>query len=336
MRCALDDLIFSAAPMGESSVELASHSTVLSWPMATGNVATGKKHFQQAVPLWSRRPPMNPTDASWPAYCGLLKDFGIPLQSNVAALESLSVTNVPVRFAKRSIDEPYVAMEIETAEAVEINCVKKTGKLSVAHFPHEIQDWPELKVAIECLREIASSHTPIGIGIPAGDVAADILNALAAKADYVVLEFPETTTGTDLDFILWGVSTARAACTRIANFPIYVDAPILELDHFVKLLAVGASAVTIDALARQCLPAPTTAPSSIPRGMLSGLGTFPSAPAPSVSPLETKLQEIISCLSGQLARLQLSELRQLNKSHLRALTETAARLCGIEPLAVSV
>jgi hypothetical protein len=243
-----------------------------------------------------------------------------------------------LRFARRGCDEGLDALELETAEAIEISCSRRLQPGPIAQFPLEISAWHELKALIETLRDLSSSGTPIGLGILAGDVAADITNALAARADFVILELPSATTSAqpsaaELDLLVWSVAAARAACNhaQAPGFPIYVDAALTRADDLIKLLALGASAVSIDALAQACLP-PTTAPAaSYPKGMLSGIGGLPKAVA-SVSPLENKLSELIAALTSRLHQQQIGHVRDLASNQLRALSEPAARLAAVQLL----
>ena len=332
-RAVIDDIVFQAAPLGERA---AAWPPLLSVHLSAG---THHKGFTQPLPLFARRAPMPPGDANWAAYCGLLKDLGIPLQTTAASLESLSVANVPVRFARRGCDEGFDALELETAEAIEISCGRRLPSATIAQFPLEISAWHELKLLIDTLRELSSSGTSIGLGLVAGDVGADIANALAARADFVILEMPSASIHTEpsaaeLDVLVWSAVAARAACihANAPGFPIYVDAALTRADDLIKLLALGASAVSIDALAHACLP-PTTAPAaSYPKGMLSGIGGLPKPAAANVSPLENRLTGLIAALKSRLQQQQLGNVHDLGLNQLRALSEGAARLAAIQLL----
>jgi hypothetical protein len=246
---------------------------------------------------------------------------------------------VPLRFARRGCDEGFDTLELETAEAIEISCSRRLQAGSIAQFPLEISAWHELKVLIDTLRDLSSSGTPIGLGIVAGDVGADIANALAARADFVILELPTSTTpaqpsAAELDMLVWSVVAARAACTNAhaPYFPIYVDAALTRADDLIKLLALGASAVSIDALAQACLPATSAPAASYPKGMLSGIGGLPKATTANVSPLESKLTELIAALISRLQQQQIGHVRDLASNQLRALSEPAARLAAVQLL----
>jgi hypothetical protein len=332
-RTIFDEIVFQAPPLGQR---------LSIWPPALSvHIAAGAntKGFAQQLPLFARRTPMPPTDAAFPAFCGLLKDLGIPLQTSVQTLEPLSVANVPIRFARRSFNEGFDALELETAEVFEISCSRELQSCRVAQFPLEISAWHELKLQLDTLRDLSSTHTPIGLGIVAGDVRADMTNAIAAGANFVILELPSTRgielTASELDHLVWSVVAARKACVESSapSFPIYVDAPLSAAGEFVKLLALGATAISIDAIARAAVPSSSTPAVAAPKGMLSGIGALPpkSAP-PNVTPLENKLAELVAELKARLYQQQLGHVRELTSNQLRALSEPAARLAGLSLL----
>lgn len=326
----IDDIVFQAAALGKPA-STAAPSLAVHVP-----AAAAPKGFTHPVPFFARRPPVDPAEQHWPAYCGLLKDFGVPLQSPVASLERLSVANVPLRLAKRHLDEPFDALELETAEAIELSCVASTPGGELAQLPLEAAAWPELKALIGCVRELSGGATPIGLGMLAGDVVSDVGSALATGADFVILQFSsadQELTPAEFDRLVWSVAAARGACihAKAARYPIYVDAPVTESDDIVKLLALGASAVSIDALAATVLPASSRGRAT-PHGMLSGIGGLAPQPVASIKPLESKLGELSESLKTRLRQLKLNHVSQLCSDHLRALTETAARLSGVRLL----
>jgi len=330
-HAAFDEMIFQAAPLGESPP---AHQPSLSVHIP---VLASNKSCTHPLPFLARHPPLASSDPAWPAFCGLLKDLGIPLQTEVAALEPLAVTNIPLRFSRRNIDEGLSNTELETAEAVEIHCAARTPGGRVAQFPIEITAWHELKILIDTLRELASA--PIGLGLVMGDVATDMSNALAARVDFVILELPTAHAElqpSDWDTLAWGVATARRMCHQadVPAFPIYVDAPVTHSDVMLKLFALGASALTIDALAASCVPAQPASAYTLPKGMLSGISTSAIATATpvAVANLEKKLNQCITEIKLRLRQQQLEHLSDLNPDHLRALNSRSAQLCCLRSL----
>jgi hypothetical protein len=328
----LEDLIFQAVPLGEKAA---------AWPPGLAvhiPVAAGTKAFTQPVPFFARRPPMVSTDTNWPAYCGTLKDFGIPLQTTVPALESLSIANVPVRFARRAVEEGFELHELGTADAIEISCVAAPPHGRFPSMPLETAAWHELKQLIECLRDLCGPTTPIGLGLLAGDIYTDISNALAARVDFVILELPSsssnTLTAAEVSLLAWSVAAARLTCNQAGaiHFPVYIDAPLTDSDHFIKLLALGATAVSIDALAWNTLPPATASTLNVPKGLLSGIGSVPMKAVPNVEPFHRKLDDLIERLKTRLQQQHLNEIGQLNRDQLRALSDQASRLCGVRLL----
>lgn len=326
----LDEIVFQAAPLGEPA-PTAAPSLAVHVP-----VAAAYKGFSQPVPLFARRPPVSANEPHWPAYCGLLKDFGVPLQTTVEALESLSVAHVPLRLAKRKLDEAFEFLELETAEAIEISCFASTPGGTLAQLPPEAAAWHELKTLIECVRDLSGGATPIGLGLLIGDVDADVANALAAGADFVILEYSNTDqelAPAEFDVLVWSVVAARSVCVRTGapRFPIYLDAPVTRSDDLIKLLALGATAVSIDGLARTSLPV-VYRTAAMPQGMLSGIGGLSTQSVPSLKPLESRLTALIESLKTRLLQLQLAHVSQMSRDHLRALSEQAARLSGVRLL----
>lgn len=329
-HAAIDEIVFQFAALGQQS-PTTSPSLSVHLP-----VADGKKGFSHRVPLFARRPPIAPNEPYWQAYCGLLKTFGIPLQTTVASLEKLSVANVPLRLAKRDLDEGFESLELETAEAIEICCVATTPGGLLPQLPSETAAWHELKVLVRSVRELSGGATPIGLGMLVGDIRSDVANALASSADFVILQFAHASqelSPAELDLLVWSVAEARRVCKEagVAQYPVYVDAAITRSDDIVKLLALGASAIAIDALTATCMGSLQRGP-HVSQGMLGGLGSLSTQSVPLLRPLENKLAELVETLKTRLRQLQVADIGQLSADHLRALSEQAASLSGVRVL----
>ncbi len=347
----LDELVFQAAPLGEPlpawppslSLHIASHassgsasSALTSSVLAPSVLAAAAQGYTQAAPFFARHASIASSDVNWPAYCGLLRDNGMALQCSYSDVESLSDVNVPLRMLRRGYDEGFELNDLLSADAVLLDCVVSQAGCRCSRLPLETAGWHELKQLIDSLRQVVGPGTPIGLGLLAGDIYTDVSNALAARVDFVVLEFVEFSSQTDaaLNHLAWGVVAARQACVQsgAAAFPIFVDAPLTNMDHIIKLFALGATSLNIDALTASIMPA--TAPSSVqvPKGLLSGIGSLPVKTTPNVQPLATKLDELLERLRARLFQQQLSSLSQLNRDHLRALNDMAAHLCAVKML----
>jgi hypothetical protein len=334
----LDQLVFQAMPLGEPLPKWPPGLDVQIHAISpAGLLPAGIKAYQQAAPLWVRRSPIASSDVNWAAFCGLLRDSGVLLQTGFSDMESLSDVNVPLRMARRDFDEGFDLSDLTSADTVLLNCVTKSFGIRCSHLPLETSGWHELKQLVESLRQVAQPGTPVGLGMLAGDIYTDVSNALAVRVDYVVLEFGELQGPLDnaaLNHLAWGVVAARTACVQSGSpqFPILVDAPLTSVDHLIKLLALGATAVTIDAVIASSMP--TAAPSSVPvpKGLLSGIGSLPVKATPNVQPIATKLEELLSRIRGRVYQQHLSGIGFLNRDHLRALDDRAARLCAVKML----
>ena len=353
-RSVLDELVFQAVPLGEPlpkwpptlAVQINSLSASLSanatgaMQAATASLTspalTGTKPYTQAAPLFARDTPMASSDLNWPAYCGLLKDSGIPMQARFSELESLSDVNVPQRIVSRGFDEGFELNDLVSADMVLIDCSVTMSGNRCPRLPLETAGWHELKQMVESLRQVVGSGTPIGLGLLAGDVYTDVSNALAARVDFVVLEFVERSIPAEAaaNHLAWSVVAARNACaqTGMPAFPIFVDATLTNIDHMVKLLALGASALSIDALMANALPSAAPVNSQIPKGLLSGIGSLPVKVAPNVQPLAARLEELLGRIRARVFQQQLASLAALNRDHLRALSDQSARLCAVKML----
>lgn len=333
----LDALVFQAIPLGEPlpkgpldlSVQLASGSS-----LATANPVI--RAFTQAAPLFARRSPMTSQDLNWPAYCGLLRDSGVPLQTSFSEVESLSDVNVPLRMVRRGYDEGFDLTDVTSADTVLIDCVATLSGNRCSRLPLETAGWHELKQLVESLRQVVGLGTPVGLGMLAGDIYTDVSNALAARVDYVVLEFAEFSNSSNaaVNHLAWSVVAARNACAQSGSpkFPIFVDAPLTNVANVIKLLALGATAMCIDALAASALPAAVPASMPVPKGLLSGIGSLPVKTTPNVQPIATKLDELLGQIRTRLFQQRLAGIGMLNRDHLRALNENAARLCAVKML----
>lgn len=331
----LDHLVFQAIPLGEPLPEWPTSLSLELGALQAATNATGSKALKLGAPFFARRSPIASSDVNWPAYCGLFRDMGMLVQTSLAEVEALSDVNVPARMLARSYNEGFELNDFVSADAILIECAVLVASQKCSRLPLEINGWHELKLLVESLRQVAGPGKPIGLGMLAGDIYTDVSNALAARVDYVVLEF-ETRPAQKaaMDYIAWGVVAARTACLQSGHphFPILVDAPVADGEAMVKLLALGASMVAIDTLVADAMPAAAPSSVQVPKGLLSGIGSLPVKATPNVQPVASKLTELSDRLRARLFRQHLNELSQFNREHLRALNEHAARLCNVKLL----
>ena len=332
-----ESLIFQAMPMGEPLPKWPPQLTV-QMPTSVSGVAQGPNAptFMQAAPLFARRSPMTNGDVNWPVFCGLLRELGISLQTSFSEVESLSDANVPLRTLRRGYDEGFDLVDLSSADTVLLDCVVAAAGQKFSRLPLETAAWHELKQLIEGLRQIVGFNTPIGLAMSAGDIYTDVSNALAARVDYVVLEFAEMSsqTAVALNHLVWSVVAARNACAHSGSpsFPIFIDAPLTNVDHLIKLLALGATAICIDAVAASATPVEPPPSLQVPKGLLSGIGSLPAKSSANVQPIAAKINELLARIRQRVFQQQLSSLHMLGRDHLRALDERAARLCCVKML----
>ncbi len=273
----------------------------------------------------------------------MLHDYGVPLQANFADIQELSDDNVPSRIAKRSYDEGFDLTNLASADLVLIDCVAIQAGQRMSRLPLETAGWHELKQLVEGMRQAVTVGTPIGLSMLAGDIYTDVSNALAARVDYVVLEFDNlasvagssTAAAAQWNYLAWSVVAARNACAQsgMPAFPVFIDAPITNIDHFIKLLALGATALCADALISSAMPAPApTDEYGCAQRLAQRHRQLAVKAAPNVQPLITKLDELLTRVRSRVFQQQLSSLSALGRDQLRALDERAARLCAVKLL----
>ncbi len=97
----LDALVFHAIPLGEPLSKWPPDLSVqMAGAVSPATTSPAMRVLTPGAPLFARRSPMNSQDVNWPAYCGLLHDLGIPLQTSFSEVESLSDVNVPIRLVR--------------------------------------------------------------------------------------------------------------------------------------------------------------------------------------------------------------------------------------------
>jgi hypothetical protein len=308
---------------------------------------TGRRVLTRPVPLFSRRPPLDMRSPLWPAYCQLLKELGIALYASHQSLEQLPVASVPVRFGFRAAAEPLERLELETAEAFELSCALDVnpaleycepkpvngatrGPETFPAIPLELSHCSEMPALLTAIRELADGSTPVGIGLHAGHVAHDVRWAANAGADFIVLEFPGNLPSQSLagESLTLAVAHARDTLQQLPRpLPLLVDAPLSDPEDIGKLLALGATAVSVDQLIAATLPAPAR-PSPLSQGLLSGLAAHVPTPAPDLSAARSRLTQTLDLLRWQIMSAGVRHCSELHVAHLRARSPRMAELSG--------
>lgn len=294
--------------------------------------AGSERKLQMGLPLFCKRPVGKSMSAQWNDLCGLLKEFGVLVQCDVHALESVSAAQVPLRIAERQNGTPLHVDEVQTADLITL---RTRGSLGVWAWPAEIEgDDPAqlLPELIAALRGCTGGNTPVGISLPAGVDRVDLANAVAAQADYLVLESAENDVG---ELTLWSLATARRLADEMHHgyMPILLDAPAQNSGDILKLLALGASFVCADAWLATHVPSPEKTPEKRSSGHLASLGLDKPKQEDVTTPLRNAIERFRNELTSRLQMNGCQSVEEMHFAGIRSVTDLASSICGVPKLA---
>ena len=197
-------------------------------------------------------------------------------------------------------------------------------------WPGEANTAARLEAFVESIRVATGGNTPIGITLPMGATDDDLVRCLAAGVDFLTL-VANKNFGFD-HLALHGISGARDTCIAQGqdNLPIVIDAPLLHPKQLLICLALGASAVGIDAVLSPLIKNLTEVPKSIGTGMLKGIAVAP--PPDMLDDVAEMLTRLESDLEDQLLLSGVSHVSKLDRSCLRAISQDIGRICGVQTL----
>jgi hypothetical protein len=310
----LDELSFVRAPLQSADLAELAPSVDTTFSLYVNG---STRPIQFARPFFVSELGQRQTGGSWSTLCGLLRRQGIPIFSSVVALQDVPAASVPPRLARRFVNEPLDAVELQTAEAFEIACRAPSGRSW--GWTSEITT-EQLGEFVEAIRQASGGDTPVGIGLPLGCHELDLRSSLKASVDFVSLVASGPTVGrADIR----AVAQARRICSDCgqASLPLFVNLPISNADQAMKVLALGASAICIDSLLSNCIPKPAAGAAvggGIGSGMLSGITAGPRK-AVGLPQVEQALEQLNQTLHDTLRSVGAKRLQQCNVACLRDL-----------------
>ncbi len=299
---------------------------------------TGRK-LQFGAPFFVRGLAESHMRTGWFAVCGILRSAGLPLFATVQELQSVPAANIPARVAQRFLGQPLVHDEVTTADAYElVNCSANGVGWG---WPYEIASSRDLKVLVGAIRDATASETPIGLSLPLNVKAADMRTCIESSIDFLTLTHCSESLISAPDKIAnlaaHGISSARRLCSQFGrpDLPLLLDAPIFDIDHVIKLLAMGASAINLAAIIQAAMPVEET-PRHESKLTDSLLGSLPTAPkvVRELPHVERKLTELIRRLTETLQFTGLVDVADLKSDCLRGLNAVVADQLGIASIAV--
>ncbi|RMF41654.1 MAG: hypothetical protein D6753_09240 [Planctomycetota bacterium] len=263
----------------------------------------------------------------WPELCAVMHKFGGAVVAPAADLAAVDVSHLPVRIGPVCRDTPLDPDEIGTADLIEFDLRHASNKRW--GWPVELESEGKLFAFIEALRIAAGGDVPVGLALPLNCQADELRKVMQSGADFVslVAERHDPMQA----WVLRGIRAARESCVAegMPDLPLLLDAELDSPWAAFVCLALGASAVTVDAMLAPIL-AQQTAQQPV-SGMLAGI--LPDFPAAGRADRIAALLDEANDQMHELLRLQgVRRLGELSPKCLRAVRPDVARITGVDQL----
>lgn len=311
----LDEIVFQPAAMSPLAP---------AWAPKSCSVGFGPKHSQrpiQALAPWlvCQTTPEQ-AGSRWVDLCTRLHQRGLVIECSVAALEKVPVHTIPRRLFRQTIQAPIDVENVHAADIIEITC--QSPKSSAWGWPPEIEFVNNLNLWLTAVRRVIGQQTPLGIGVSDAIDDNSIREILNCEIDFVTLHHRGA-----VEFLVDAIARFRQQIASAnSSLTLLVRTRTNSADHLLKIAALSAGAVTVDAHLSDLWQSPGS--------MSSFLGTrLPvGVSAPVVAcPIAERLDRLQDQLQSALQLTESAGLRDLRKS-MRALTPEAAKLARIPML----
>jgi hypothetical protein len=314
----LDELDYVQAPLPHASQTQGKTPIALEQSFA---VSGSSQKLTLRSPYFTRA--LGPADlgGAWEPFGRELRQRGISIFSPVDALGNVPVASLPSRWSARAVDEPFDATELATADLFEVTCHDRARQ--DWRWPDEISD-ERIDGLLRTVRTAAGGNTPIGLSLPLGCHPIDLRRSLTADVDFISLSsrFAKFE-ASDLHSIV--LCRELAGQLNRPQLPLLVTAPIVDMEQAHKLLALGASAVSLDDILRPAI-AQDLRLSDEELSIVDLRRKLPSI-ALSLNPKANKILEIprVSQLLEQIQRLLRERLRSVGANNLSMFTPQCMR-----------
>jgi hypothetical protein len=242
----LDELDYVQATLPHATPALAGSPVTLEQSMA---VSGSSRTLTLRSPYFTRS--LGPADLGevWEPFCSELRQRGIAIFSPADTLSNVPIASLPSRWSVRTVDEPFDATELATADLFEVACHDR-GRQQWK-WPNEISD-ERIDGLLRTVRTAAGGNTPIGLSLPLGCHPQDLQRVVTADVDFISLSSRFARfEASDLHSVVLCRQLVRQL--NRPKLPLLVTAPILEIEQAHKLLALGASAISIDDILRPAI-----------------------------------------------------------------------------------
>ncbi|MEO8272036.1 MAG: hypothetical protein ABI557_20165, partial [Aureliella sp.] len=245
-------------------------------------------------------------------------------------------TSVPARWSGRAVDEPFDFDEVSSSDLFEIAYHDRARRQWT--WPSEISH-DRIDGLLRSVRAASGGDTPIGLSLPLGCHVDDLQRCLSADVDFICLtsRFAKFETSD-----LHGLVQCRTVATQLNRdrLPLLVTAPIADIEQAHKLLALGASAVSLDDILRPII-AQDLQPNEKEVSVADVRRRLPSI-ALSLNPNANKLVELPRVeklltqarrlLGERLTSVGADDLPSFTPACLRSVSERAERVTGVSRL----
>ncbi len=313
----LDELVFVPGKMSPLSP-----STSLSSASVVFGPRGGARPVQAQAPWIVGQTLPQQAGSQWVDLCTRLSQRGLVLDCPAAALEKVPVSSIPRRLFQQRVNTALDMPNLQSADIVEVTC--QSASRSVWGWPPEIESSSNLSNWLSAIRRVIGSQTPIGLGLNVGCDDQAIQTAFDAEADFLTLH-----ASSSIELLAETLGRLRAQRTQAKrNLAIIVRTNSKSIEHLLKILALGASAVTIDGYLSDLWQAAGNSMSSF-------LGTripaaTPSGPCPIAERIDSLQQKLIELMASTAS----NNPNDFGQS-LRALTPRASQIAALPMLGAS-
>lgn len=274
---------------------------------------------QLPLPFVLRETSQEQVGTRWNELCGLLKSYGLAIQCPAAQLQGVPGNSVPIRMAKQSIDESFLAGEFQSADIIVLSL--RSVRLDSWAFPPELGSEANLPHWIEAVRQACRATKPIAIELPMGVDTKTLEKVVAAPID--ILSLVADSNMPD-EIIVESLVRARSILRSHSqsDLPIQVQSRHSQPDHLIKLLGLGGSVVAIDGVLNELW---AESP-DLPRGFLSKVESRVNEK--SECPIHRKIRLLNQAFFSAIDLRCSSPLENLGQ-RLRALSDRAEKIAQI-------
>ncbi len=272
----------------------------------------------------------------WPRACEAFREAGVAVFGSANQFQSVPAETVPARFAQTFAGEPIKFEDIATADAIQVNCWQR--KAMNARWPSEAGG-EQLGAYLDAIRIAAGGDVPVGVGFQVGVCETDIATAIDAGAEFVGLFSSDPFVSIQHVVALRRIRTACIAAEK-DNLVVIASLPAVKPDEMLKLLAVGASVVSLDAsltnlateISAQTKQADKQSSLGLGSALLNALEPQDNPVGKALNRLPQQLADCTEKIVDRMAEIGAVSLSTLTEANLRTSSTTLSRLLGIDML----